>query len=98
MLPARGENLPIVLLEAMTAGTPVVATRVGGVPEVVVDGETGLARRAGGARGLAAALDRVASDDAFRRRLGQAGATRIVEHFDARSTARPIVELYRRPV
>jgi len=73
----------------------VVATRVGGVPEVVVDGETGLLVEPEDAAGLAGALDRVASDEAFRRRLGQAGATRIVEHFDARSTARQMVELYR---
>ena len=99
VLPSRGENLPIAILEAMAAALPVVATRVGGVPEVVVDGETGLlvepedAARAGrGARPSCVA------DEAFRQRLGQAGATRIVEHFDARSTARQMVELYRKLV
>ena len=98
VLPSRGENLPIAILEAMAAAVPVVATRVGGVPEVVVEGETGLLVEPEDAGGLAAALDRVASDEAFRRRLGQAGATRIVEHFDARSTARQMVELYRKLV
>ena len=98
VLPSRGENLPIAILEAMAAAVPVVATRVGGVPEVVVEGETGLLVEPEDAAGLAAALDRVATDDAFRRRLGQAGATRIVEHFDARSTARQMVELYRKLV
>ena len=98
MLPSRGENLPIAILEAMAAALPVVATRVGGVPEVVVDGETGLLVEPEDAAGLAEALDRVASDEAFRQRLGQAGATRIVEHFDARSMARQMVELYRKLV
>jgi glycosyltransferase involved in cell wall biosynthesis len=98
VLPSRGENLPIAILEAMAAALPVVATRVGGVPEVVVDGETGLLVEPEDAAELAEALDRVASDEAFRQRLGQAGATRIVEHFDARSTARQMVELYRKLV
>ncbi len=95
VLPSRGENLPIAILEAMAAALPVVATRVGGVPEVVVDGETGLLVEPEDAAELAEALDRVASDEAFRQRLGRAGATRIVEHFDARSMARQMVELYR---
>ena len=95
VLPSRGENLPIAILEAMAAALPVVATRVGGVPEVVVDGETGLLVEPEDTAGLAAALDRVAGDDELRQRLGRAGATRVVEHFDATSTARRMVELYR---
>jgi glycosyltransferase involved in cell wall biosynthesis len=95
VLPSRGENLPIAILEAMAAAVPVVATRVGGVPEVVADGETGLIVEPDDVEGLAAALDRVAGDDALRERLGRAGATRIAEHFDARSTARQMVDLYR---
>ncbi len=98
VLPSRGENLPIAILEAMAAALPVVATRVGGVPEVVVEGETGLLVEPEDAAGLAGALDRVASDEAFRQRLGRAGATRIVEHFDARSTARQMVAMYRKLV
>jgi glycosyltransferase involved in cell wall biosynthesis len=98
VLPSRGENLPIAILEAMAAALPVVATRVGGVPEVVVDGETGLLVEPEDAAGLAEALDRVASDEALRQRLGRAGATRIVEHFDAQSMARQTVELYRKLV
>jgi glycosyltransferase involved in cell wall biosynthesis len=73
----------------------VVATRVGGVPEVVADEETGLIVEPDDVEGLAAALDRVAGDDALRERFGRAGATRIAEHFDARSTARQMVDLYR---
>jgi glycosyltransferase involved in cell wall biosynthesis len=95
VLPSRGENLPIAILEAMAAALPVVATRVGGVPEVVVDGETGIVVEPDDVSSLADALDRVAADDALRERLGRAGSTRIAEHFDARSTARQMVELYR---
>jgi glycosyltransferase involved in cell wall biosynthesis len=79
----------------MAAALPVVATRVGGVPEVVVDGETGIVVEPDDVSSLADALDRVAADDALRERLGRAGSTRIAEHFDARSTARQMVELYR---
>lgn len=95
VLPSRGENLPIAILEAMAAALPVVATRVGGVPEVVADEETGLIVEPDDVDGLAAALDRVASDAGLRERLGRAGAERITERFDARSTARQMVELYR---
>jgi glycosyltransferase involved in cell wall biosynthesis len=95
VLPSRGENLPIAILEAMAAAVPVVATRVGGVPEVVVDEETGLIVEPDDVEGLAAALDRVAADDLLRERFGRAGATRVAERFDARSTARQMVDLYR---
>jgi glycosyltransferase involved in cell wall biosynthesis len=98
VLPSRGENLPIAILEAMAAALPVVATRVGGVPEVVADGVTGLLVEPEDPEGLAAALDRVAFDEELRQRFGRAGAARVDEHFDARSTARQMVELYRKLV
>ncbi|MEP6909241.1 MAG: glycosyltransferase family 4 protein [Actinomycetota bacterium] len=95
VLPSRGENLPIAILEAMAVAVPVVATRVGGVPEIVANGETGLLVEPDDVGGLAEALERVITDDALRERLGRAGATRIVEHFDAPSVARQMVALYR---
>jgi len=73
VLPSRMEPLGIVNLEAMAAGKPVIASRVGGVPEIVIEGETGLLFPAENDRALAAALARLASDTALRERLGAAG-------------------------
>jgi len=71
--PSIYEPLGIVNLEAMAAGKPVIASRVGGVPEIVIEGETGLLFPAENDRALAAALARLASDTALRERLGAAG-------------------------
>ena len=81
VLSSRSEALPVSILEAMAAGLPVVATRVGGVPELVVDGETGLLVPAGDTRALAAALQRLVDDPDLRVRLGAAGRARVEEHF-----------------
>lgn len=93
-LPSRGENLPVAVMEAMAAGLPVVATRVGGVPELVVDGETGLVVEPDDAPALASALQSLAGDRARRGALGRAGARRIREHFSAEVIARRMVDLY----
>lgn len=72
------EGLPQAPLHAMAAGVPVVATRVGGTPEVVADGETGLLVPAGDPAALARALDEVLGDRARAARLGAAGRARLV--------------------
>lgn len=95
VLPSRGENLPIAILEAAAAALPIVATRVGGVPEVVVDNETGLLVEPEDVDGLAAAVARVAADRELRERLGRAAVAKIAESFDARVVARKMVGLYR---
>jgi len=73
VLPSLWENLPHAAVEALAVGTPVVATAVGGVPEVVHDDQNGLLVPAGDAHALAAALRRVLEDDELRDRLA-AGA------------------------
>jgi glycosyltransferase involved in cell wall biosynthesis len=73
VLPSAWENLPHAAVEALAVGTPVVATAVGGVPEVVHDGENGLLVPANDAAALAAALRRVVSEPGLRERLA-AGA------------------------
>lgn len=73
---ARFETFGIGLLEAMGAGLPVVATRVGGVPEVVQDGVTGILVEPGDTAALAAAIGRLAGDADLRRRMGEAGRER----------------------
>jgi len=75
------DPLPRVVMEAMAAGRPVVGYAGGGVPEMVVDGKTGLLCAQGDAGGLAAAFDRLAGDDDLRRRMGDAGRLRARDLF-----------------
>jgi glycosyltransferase involved in cell wall biosynthesis len=94
VLPTRADNLPIALLEAMGSALPVVATRVGGNPEVVEDGESGLLVEPEDAGALAAALERLASEDGLRERLAREGARRAAERFDTARVAERMVALY----
>ena len=73
LLTSAWENLPHTVLEALAAGTPVVATAVGGVPEVVREGENGLLVAAGDVEAIAGALARLLGDDALRERLAARG-------------------------
>jgi glycosyltransferase involved in cell wall biosynthesis len=80
VLPSHQEGLPNAVLEAMAAGLPVIATAVGGIPEIVVDGVTGLLVPPRAPRALAGAIARVAADPGLRKRLG-AAARRAAEDF-----------------
>ncbi|MFH0172759.1 glycogen synthase [Streptomyces cacaoi] len=94
--PSVYEPLGIVNLEAMACGTPVVASRVGGIPEVVEDGVTGtlVAVDDDFEAGLARALDAVLGDPAAGRRMGEAGRARAVGEFGWDAVARRTVGLY----
>jgi starch synthase len=94
--PSVYEPLGIVNLEAMACGTPVVASAVGGIPEVVDDGSTGLLVPAGDGfeEGLARAMDTVLGDPAAARRMGEAGRERAVGAFGWDAVARRTVRLY----
>jgi glycosyltransferase involved in cell wall biosynthesis len=81
VLSSKTEALPNVVLEAMAAGLPVVATRVGGVPELVVPGRTGWLVDPGDPPGLAAALSQVLGDPDRRRALGREGRERACREF-----------------
>jgi len=84
VLPSRTEGLSLTILEAMASGLPVLATRVGGNPEVVEDGVTGLLVPPGDPEALAAALLRLWNDPDLRQQMGQAGRQRVEQHFDVR--------------
>ena len=80
VLSSAWENFPHTLVEALAVGTPVIATSVGGVPEIVTDGENGLLVPSGDPGALAAAVRRYFADDALRARF-RAAAARSVERF-----------------
>ena len=75
LLTSAWENLPHTLLEALAVGTPVIATAVGGIPEVVVDGENGVLVPAGDVAAIAAAIDRLRTDADLRGALAASGGT-----------------------
>jgi starch synthase len=101
LCPSVYEPLGIVNLEAMACETAVVASSVGGIPEVVVDGETGLIVRydeqdaAGFERGIAEAVNRLAGDPELAAAMGRAGRERAVGSFAWDAIAAQTVDLYR---
>lgn len=95
VLPSTGgEDFPNVTLEAMSLGRAVIASKVAGVPEQVVDDETGLLVEPGDAHGLARALERARGDANLRERLGEAGRRRHCELFTARASVDRWLALY----
>ena len=92
-LSSRFEGLPIALLEAMATGVAPVATRVGGVPEVITDGHDGLLVDPGDPAALSGALDRLLGDDALRERLGERARERALA-FDLANAVRRTEAIY----
>lgn len=93
-MPSFEEPFGLVYLEAMAAGTPVVALRTGGTPEVVVDGVTGLLSEPGDAAALAANLGRLLGDRDLAGRMGAAGRERVAAHFTQRRQAADVAAIY----
>ncbi|MEV4560324.1 glycosyltransferase [Kitasatospora sp. NPDC049285] len=94
-LSSRQEGLPVALMEAMTSGLPAVVTRVGGMPEVLDDGEQGRLVPAGDPAALAAALGELAADPGLRERMGAAARERS-KSFDVAGAQRAIERVYTR--
>jgi glycosyltransferase involved in cell wall biosynthesis len=96
VLSSRWEGNPLSVMEAMAAGLPVVSTAVGGVPELVREGETGLLVPSGDAAALARALQALVDDPARREAMGAAARQHAITHFDIRHTVRQYEALYER--
>ena len=90
VLPSRSEGFSNAILQAMAFAKPVIATRAGGNPEAVVEGETGYLTESGNASELAETLARVAQDSGLRDRLGQAGRDRIEQSFTKQTMLRSL--------
>jgi glycosyl transferase family 1 len=87
---------PTVILEAMASARPVVSTRLAGIPELVVDGQTGMLARPGDSTALAQALEQLLRDPELRLRFGRAGRDRIEQHFQIKQTVEPLIEMLER--
>jgi glycosyltransferase involved in cell wall biosynthesis len=95
VLPSINEGFGVVLLEAMAMKCPIVATNVGGVPEVVLDGETGILVPPGDPAQLSEGIIRLARDHALAARMAEHGYRRLMACFDIRETVAKTEHLYK---
>jgi glycosyltransferase involved in cell wall biosynthesis len=95
VLPSENEGTPVSVIEALAAELPVVATRVGGVPDVVTDGEDGFLVEAGATDDLAERLGRLARDPQLRSRMGKKGRERVLPRYAVERLVDDVDELYR---
>ena len=94
VLPSLQETAPMCLAEAMAAGVPVIATRVGGIPDLVEDETTGILVMPGRTEQLVDALRRMLADAKMRERLGAAAHGKALEHYAPRVVAQKTLEVY----
>ncbi len=96
LIPSRSEGLPNVALEAMGHGVPVVATSVGGIPEVVSNGESGFLAPPNDANDLAQKVLSILTDPSLRRRLGQRARDNMASRFPLEARLRALARIYAR--
>jgi glycosyltransferase involved in cell wall biosynthesis len=95
LMTSEFEGLPIAMLEAMSAELPVVATRAGGIGEVITDGRNGFLAEVNQWEALEAPLRRLIDEADLRKRIGAAGRQRVVDEFSVRRMVRELEEVYR---
>jgi glycosyltransferase involved in cell wall biosynthesis len=95
ILPSANEGTPVSAIEALAGGRPVVATRVGGVPDVVRDGVDGFLVEPGDVDAMADRLARLASDPKLRHRMGEAGRASVHERYSVERLLDDVDRLYR---
>jgi colanic acid/amylovoran biosynthesis glycosyltransferase len=88
------DNLPSVIMEAMAAGLPVIATPIAGIPEMIIDNATGMLVAPGDSMALAGAMEKVIVDLLLARRLGESGYQRAGELFAIEKSARELIRLF----
>jgi glycosyltransferase involved in cell wall biosynthesis len=95
VLPSSNEGTPVSAIEALAAGRPVVATRVGGVPDVVEEGDDGFLVEPGATDDLADRLAQLARDPELRERMGRAGRERVLPRYAVERLVDDVDRLYR---
>jgi glycosyltransferase involved in cell wall biosynthesis len=95
VLPSESEGLPLSILEGMACGLPVVATNVGGIPEVVIEGETGFLLNTDDIRGFAKRLEQLVESFELRKKFGEKARELILQKFNFDITSNNITELYK---
>ena len=94
VVPSRYEGMPFIVLESMALGKPVVGTRVDGIKDTVVDGETGFVVELDDVTAMADRIIQLLEDPALRTRMGQEGRRRVEEHFNISQNIKQIEKVY----
>jgi glycosyltransferase involved in cell wall biosynthesis len=94
VLCSETESAPLTLLEGMSSGLPVIATRVGGIPEIVDDGVNGFLVQSKNPEAIAERILELNADPGLRRRLGETARERILERYTAEKVVGEYLEIY----